>query len=293
MNERSASRAPLLQLLLAPLVILGLLGSVTLFGRRNKKQPVSKRAARKLGDLPVQQAIDSAQQALNELRSQVATPDVQSLKQQMAQRAGSLVVSARGGQQPALQSASERAREVASDLGEIFKKDVAPVAKEWAQDAVQEAEEIFSAARQKAGELTASAGPAVKETAPELGAKAGAAAGLMAGTAASAAQALSKRATNKKTKRSLNRAGKSVGQAVSSAGHQTSYVATQSFLVVFWLGALGTVVYYALLSPQQREKVRNFLMGAATQIQDVVADFQSVNGELPQTGPQQHQHPAM
>lgn len=293
MNERSAPRVPLLQLLLAPLVILGLLGSVTLFGRKNKKQPVSRRAARKLGDLPVQQAIDTAQQALNELRAQVAAQDVQSLKQQMAQRAGSLVVSARGSQAPAIQSVSDRAKEVAADLGEMLKRDVAPVAKDWAQDAVQEAEDILSAARQKASELTASAAPTVKETAPELGAKAGAAAGLVAGTAASAAQALSKRASNKKTKRGLNRAGKSVEQALSSAGQQSSYVVTQSFLIVFWLGALGTAVYYALLSPQQREKVRNFLMGAATQIQDVVADFQSTNGELPQTGAPQHQHPAM
>ena len=269
-------------LVLAPIVTMGLLSGMAMFGR--KKETMPQKAARKLNELGLQQALDTAQQTLDELRVQVSSQDMDALRQQVAGRANTLVDSARTTLPPATQSASELARELAGELAERFKTDIAPVARDWAGEAVQEAEDILSAARQRASSFTETAVPTVRESAPEFGAKAGAAAGLVAGTAASAAQALGKRAsaaTSGKPSGNVQKAASSVGGAIGQAGSQTKYAVTQTVLIFFWLGALGSVIYYAILSPSQREKVRNFLNGAADQLQGVMSEFQGTDSQLP------------
>jgi hypothetical protein len=110
---------------------------------------------------------------------------------------------------------------------------------------------------------------------------------LVAGTAATAAQALGKRvgqmstpSTSKKARKTIERQRNRAGQAVRKAGSQTKHATAETFAVFLWAAALATVVYYALLSQEQRERVRDFLNGAAAQIQDAVTDFQTNDEEF-------------
>jgi hypothetical protein len=265
--------------------------------RKSKKSSVWQRTS-SLKDQAVLRRADVVQEAIEAARQQLDRAAMQGRSQDLARRVGTLLDTTRTGLPPVTQDAAERARLVAErlreegavlsgDLTERLKADVAPVAKEWAQEALDEAEQILMAARQRAADLSTTAR---KDVAPELSTKAGAAAGLVAGTAVTAAQSLGKRvgemssskpkkrvrAVRKRQASIQNRAGKAVGYA----GQQTKHAIVETSLIFFWGAALGSVVYYALLSPSQRERVRGFFAGAMSQIRDVMSDFQGDDAEF-------------
>lgn len=285
MSQEQQNRSPgMFPYLVAPLAVLGwIIGLALMLGRSRsrRKQPV--RPARKaLEDLGLQRAVEAAQQAIHEARSQIDAKDA-------TRKVSTLVGTTKTTLPPLTQEATTRAKVMADELGQRLKTDVAPTARVWAQGALDEAEDILSTARERAADLTQTAR---KDYGPEVSARAGDAAGLLAGTAATAAHELGKwvsdvsgqrnsKKVKKQAKRRISRGANRAEGALKSAGQQSMHAAGESLRIVFWASALGVTIYYLLLAPKQRERVRSFLDGVVAQVQDVFGDFQGAENDFP------------
>jgi hypothetical protein len=78
-----------------------------------------------------------------------------------------------------------------------------------------------------------------------------------------------------------------VGSAVASAEdvaaravNATTNVVRDTFATLFWLAAAAAVIYFALLSPERRERVKRLLYGGLEQARLLMRDFQGYEDAL-------------
>lgn len=274
-----------MSLAMVPAVAVVMVGGLsTMMGRGKSKEQRRKEAAarsRRTTDPRVRMALDTAQRALDEARRQLASRDG---------RRVAPVLGAAGTLAPAVQGAGDYARELAErlrlegqaripEINQRLRDDVAPRAKTFAQEAVAEAEEILADARQRATELSKNAR---REYGPGVSNKATAVAGLVAAGSSAGFQIMRDRAAGiaqqgkgKRSRKMRQRAQRKASLALQTAGHQTKYVAGESFMVGFWAAALGATVYFALLTREQRERLKGFFGNVASQVRDVAGGVQS------------------
>ncbi len=294
----TSSRRGLVTFVWAPLVATVAIGGVTAMIGRPKAHRRGVRPSdvtKGLNDPRVAKAVEAAQHALDEAKVQLASYDGRQIQQELSRRAGEAIDSTRDNVSPTLKDAGDRARELAerfrvegqarsAELGQLIRDEVAPKAKNYAQDALGEAEDILSTARERATEFSKSAR---KEYGPDVSHKANALAGFLAAGSATGMHMLRERAqemgrdTRGKGNRKLTARGKQkASSAMQAAGSQAKYVAGESMMLGFWAGMLGATIYFALLSRDQRERVKGFFSNACSQIQDVISGFQSGDEEF-------------
>lgn len=256
-----------------------LAGVALALGRRRQKQRrpsvrrqvmMRRRGARTKGR--------GAPAALKEMRGRIEAGDTEAVRQEVARRVGQALDTARTELPP-------RAREVAARSSQRWRGDVAPAARGWAQEAVGEAESIIAAARRRAGGMA----PTARQAAPPI--TAGAAAALAGAGAAitGATEALSHRlseALNRPTPSRTERARRTVtdtgSRVLERTGSKMTYVAGESAMIVGWTAALGAVVYFGLLSPDQRTRLRGAVSRAFGQIREMISDFDGIFEESTQ-----------
>jgi hypothetical protein len=263
-----------------------------MIGRGRAKEQRRKEAATQSGKTAyprVQVALDTAQRALDEARRQLASRDG---------RRVAPVIGAAGALPPTMKDAGEYARELAErlrlegqarlpELNQRLREDVAPRAKTFAQEAIAEAEEILADARQRASEMSKNAR---RDYGPGVSNKASTVAGLVAAGSSAGIQLMRDRAadiakqgSNKRSRKMRQRAKRRASTALQAAGHQTKYVAGESMMVGFWATALGATLYFALLTKEQRTRVKSFFSNIVSQVRDIASGMQSESEEYQST----------
>ncbi len=283
--------------LTAPLVAVTMLGGMaTMLGRRRRGKASRVQRAelmRTLSDPKVRATVEAAQRALDEARNQISSRDGRKMQQQVSKRTTAAVDSTMNTVPPMMKDVSDRAREIAErlraegearlpEINQRLREDVAPKARNMAQDAVAEAEEILADARKRATELSKNAR---RDYAPKVSSNANALAGLVSAGSVTGFELIrdkvsdvagqaGKKSAKKGTRQVTKRAQTKATNALQKAGDQTKYVATESMMVGVWATLLGATIYFALLSPEQRERVKSFFGNVVAQVQDVMSGFQ-------------------
>jgi gas vesicle protein len=296
-NQPAPGRGPM-NMILAPLVACAAIGGAAFMIGRPKPTRSTRRMksnAKQWTDPKVQKAVETAQRALDDARNQLSARDPRALQDELTRRAGSAAGMTRENMAPIMKDAGERARELAerlriegqarsADLNQRMRSDVAPKAKTIAQEAIDEAEEIIAMARKRAVEFS---GTARREYGPELAQGASALAGIIAAGSSAGLQLLRDRSNEMKRQGRKQRArrGIALGRekttvALQAAGGQMKHAATESIMVTFWAAACATTIYFAILTSEQRDRVKRFFSGAVSQIKDVVSDFNDVGEEF-------------
>jgi gas vesicle protein len=297
-KDQKATRLGPMNMVLAPLVACAVMGGAALMiGRpksvRSGRRP--KNATKSWTDPKVQKAVETAQRALDDARVQLSSRDPRALQDEITRRAGSAAGMTRDNMTPLMKDAGDRARELAerllvegqtrsADLNQRVRSDVAPKAKTLAQEAVDEAEEIIGMARKRAVQLS---GTARREYGPELAQGANALAGLIAAGSSAGVHMLRERSDEMRRQGRKQRARRGVAKgrdkttaALQAVGGQMKYAATESVMVTFWAAACAATIYFAILTNEQRDRLKRFFSGAVSQIQDVVSDFNDVGEEF-------------
>ena len=281
---------------IAPIAVLAMparIGGV--FRRREPTlQERLEQAGVPMSDPRVRRAVELAQQALDQAR----LPNGKQKREQVSRRAQDLAQRASTEVEPTAREAAQRAREAAerlriegaartSELSERLRTDVAPTARTIAQEALEEAEQILATARERAGEVSETV---QREYVPRITTRLGEATGTVAGATAGVAQVVGKQIGQRRSelpqprggvRGTINQSAERAGAALGRAGRQTGHVLGQAGLIVTWSAALGAIVYYGLLRPEQRERVRAFLSGTVSQTMGVMQDFRTEPSEFP------------
>lgn len=302
MAPNNATSQPRLgSFLMAPLlasVVLG--GAAVMLGRpkRGRSHRSPKTTARNWTDPKVQKAVETAQRALDDARDQLASRDTDALQQELKRRTGTVADTTRENMAPLMKDAGDRARELAerlrvegqarsADLGQRMRTDVAPRARTFAQEAIDEAEVIIGEARKRAATLSSEAR---KNYGPDVSQGASALAGLLAAGSSAGVQMfrdrskeMTRRSNKNRARAGIDKGKKKTSAAMHSAGGRMKYAATESIMITFWAAACSAVIYFVLLSDEQRQRVKRFFSGAVSQIQDVMGDFNGVGEEIERT----------
>ncbi|MDI3342019.1 MAG: hypothetical protein QJR03_15970 [Sphaerobacter sp.] len=226
---------------------------------------------------------EAARRALEQTRARVEAADADEMRREVAQRVAPLVEGVRSElpevsrevAQLALQAA-ERLRsegaERSAELSERLRAEVEPAARTLAQEAVEEAEAILEAARMRAAEVSQSARA---QYLPHLSARASAMTGAAAGALAGAAQTLGARTRTlaPRRRRGAPRMAERGRATLQRAGTRALSAATETVLIAFWASALGAVVYFGLLNPEQRARVRRAVASWYCSVRSFVAEF--------------------
>jgi hypothetical protein len=213
---------------------------------------------------------------------------LQALKRGSVELAGNLAETARTDLPPIVRDASDRAavlaselgtrgRLIASDLSERAQADLAPTAKALGMDALVGAEDLLDTVRERASDLATSAR---QEYVPLVSAKTMKLNRIIVPSSAGTVETLSRRVRRplglyrpSKSERLRQQVASSVSNIVQEAGSQTKHAVGETAMIFAWGSALGVVVYYGVLTPEQRERVTNFLSGAYEQARGAVCDF--------------------
>lgn len=275
----------------APIVVVAALGGVSMISRPRARRSrlQASEATKVLADPKVSKAVEAAQHALDEARQALVARDGHRIQEEFSRRAGSAVDSTRENLPTSMKDAGDLARELADrirvegqaksvEIGQRLREEVAPKAKTYAQ----EAGTILSSARERANEMSKNAR---RDYGPDVSKKAAALGGLLAAGSSSGVQMLRQRAQemNRTSKRSSKhglkaRGSQKASSALQAAGNQAKYLATESLMTAFWASLLGATIYFAILTREQRERVKGFCSSMFAQVQDVVSDF-STSGE--------------
>ena len=296
--NNAATQSKLGGLMVAPLIATAVVGGAALMLGRPKRGRSGRRpkaAGRTWSDPKVQKAVETAQRALEDARSQLASRDTDALQQEFKRRTGTVADTTRENMAPLMKDAGERAREIAerlriegqarsADLGQRMRTDVAPRARTFAQEAIDEAEDIIGEARKRAATLSSEAR---KNYGPEVSQGASALAGLLAAGSSAGVQMLrdrskemTKRSNKKRARAGIDKGKKKTSAAMHTAGGRVKYAVSESLLIAFWAAACSAAIYFVLLTDEQRQRVKRFFSGAVSQIQDVMSDFDDVGEEF-------------
>ncbi|HLI51387.1 MAG TPA: hypothetical protein VKU87_06295 [Thermomicrobiaceae bacterium] len=263
--------------------------------RRDKlTRLANKRANAVLQDQRVQSIAQSARESLEAAMDRAGDIDTDALRDQLTRRLADVSRTAREEVQPRAGVAARRARSVSAQLGsqgvarskelrDRVQTDVAPSARSWAQQALEQAQSAFDEARERAV-------PAVTETkehyVPVISNKAAAAGGFVAGAISTGAHWLSRRMNEMELPSAPSKslpskvAGQSADVAKRTAG-QVTHATRETAMIICWSGALGAVVYYGLMSPERRKQASEAVSRAYHQVRDLISDFQGDEDDRP------------
>lgn len=274
----------------APAVITSAVAGITISVRR--KPAARSRSERLLAVLYRQPAPSSTRTARRERQQEENRADfadsLQALKRGTVELASTLAETARTDLPPIMRVAGDRAavlaselgtkgQVVASDLSERMQYDVAPVAKTLGKDALVGAEDLFDTVRERAYDL---AETAREEYIPRVSAKTMKLSRVVVPSSAGTMETLTRRARRSlglsrpsTTERVRQQLSTSVSGMVQQAGSQTKHAAGETAMIAAWGTGLGLVVYYGVLTAEQRDRVNNFLSGVYEQAREAVRDF--------------------
>ncbi len=181
-----------------------------------------------------------------------------------AERARDLGASLGGTVRGRVPDVTHRAAEVVPGLRDKVAHDVAPSVRDVAFQAASTALELWHSARERAAET---ARTDVKEPA----AHAVHAVEARAERAREASAAVASRAAE------LGERARSIPRRTAVATVDTG---KDTGALLFWAGAAGGLVFYALLSPELREQATRAAQAASTQIRELVRDFQGYDDDF-------------
>lgn len=243
-------------------VLGALAGSAALAGaaalvlkrRRQRPKPLPARLAE---ELEIEPAIDAVREAVREARERLARYDGRALRDVTERTRKELPKRTR----EALKHLEvERER-----LSKLVQRDVAPTTQRVAQEALQEAERVLSAARERAGAVAS----AVQQTLPT---KARESAEAVGGAVAELADRV--RAQRPQDRLPVLRRSTRSASPVERIVSGVRQVVGDLVAIGFWGGATAAIVYFGLLNAAQRARVRRALHGAWEQMQELLGDFE-------------------
>ncbi|MCO5175516.1 MAG: hypothetical protein M9890_00830 [Thermomicrobiales bacterium] len=83
-------------------------------------------------------------------------------------------------------------------------------------------------------------------------------------------------ATGATAQRAVDRSSQTMHRAVESSRN----AAQETLAAAAWMTIAGTLLYFVLLSDEQREKVKSFVVGAFEQVQLLIQDFRGYEDEF-------------
>lgn len=262
--------------------------------RRKLARLANERASAVLQDQRVQSIAQSARESLEAARDRAGDIDTDALRDQLSRRLAEVSRTARDEVQPRAGIAATRAKAITAQLGSQgvarskelrhrVQTDVAPSARGWARQALEQAQRAFDEARERAL-------PAVTETkehyAPAVSSKAAAASGAAIGALSAGARWLGQRMNDVElpgaSSKSLpSKVASQSADAARRAGSQVTYATRETAMIVCWSGALGAVVYYGLMSPERRKQAGEAVSRAYHQVRDLISDLQGDEDDRP------------
>lgn len=273
-----------------PAAMISTVAGITIpFRRRTVKHSRSARWMDTLYGTPVHSITGTAREHLGkgDYRADFAG-NLQAVKRGSVELAGSLAETARTDLPPIVRDASGLASEIAGELGtkgravasgisERVHTDLAPAAKTLGKDALEGAEDALDTVRERATDL---AKTARKEYVPLVSARAEKLGRVIVPTSAGTVGTLTTRVKHtlglsrpSKSERIRQHVTSRVSGAVHEAGSQTKHAAAETTMIFAWGTGLGLVVYYGVLTPEQRERLTGFVSGAYEQAREAIRDF--------------------
>lgn len=283
--------------LAVPAVITSAVPRITIpFRRRPVQRTRKERLLEALYGLPVPPILVPVREQTGQVdyRADLAS-NLQAVKRGSVEMLGTLAETARTDLPPIVRDASERATEIAGELGtrgrvvaadisERFQADLAPAAKTLGKDALVSAEDVLDTVRERASELAATAR---KEYVPRFSAGTVKLSRVIVPTSAGTVETFTRRAKRtlgiskpSRPERVRQQVSSSVSGVVHQAGSQTKHVAGETTMIMAWGTALGLVVYYGVLTTDQRERLTGFISSAYEQAREAVRDFRSSESEF-------------
>ncbi len=280
-----------------PAVITARVPRITIpFRRRPVQRTRTERLLDALYGLPVPSILVPAreQPGKESYRADLAS-NLQAMKRGSVELAGVHAETARTDLLPIVRDASGRAaviagelgtkgRVVASDISERVQADLAPAAKMLGKDALVGAEDVLDTVRERATKL---ASTTRQEYVPRVSAGTVKLSRVIVPTSAGTLETLTRRAKRRlglyrpsRPERVRQQVVTSVSGAVHQAGSQTKHVAGETTMIFAWGTGLGLVVYYGVLTPEQRERLTQFVSGTYEQAREAVRDFRGGESEF-------------
>ncbi len=280
-----------------PVVMTSAVAGITIpFRRRPVQRTRTERLLDALDGLPVPTVLVPVRErpSQEEYRPDLAG-NLQALKRGSVALVGTLAETARTDLPPIIRDASGRAAEIAGELGttgrvvaadisERVQSDLGPAAKTLGKDALESAEDVLDTMRERASDLAATAR---KEYLPRVSSRTVKLSRVIVPTSAGTVETLTRRAKRtlgisrpSRPERVRQQVTSTVSGAVYQAGSQTKHVAGETTMILAWGTALGLVVYYGVLTPEQRERLTTFVSGAYEQAREAVRDFRGNESEF-------------
>ena len=232
-----------------------------LLALRARRRPKTLR--QRLGEeIDVHSALESLRQAMGDVREYLPE-DGRAVRQVMEHRLKPLAAVTRRELPKRTRRAIKQLEAEREHLAKVLEREVAPSTQRLAQEALREAEELLSTARQRAEAVTGR----MRE---ELPARAREGAGTVLGVVGQVAPSRARRRRGR-LRAGTQAAREAPGRLLARIGAAVQETAA----IGFWAGAAGALVYFGLLNDEQRARVRQAISTAWVQIQDLWADFQS------------------
>lgn len=285
----------------AGLVAAGAVASSVFVGIRAKRHQsrrhrlariANQRASEFMRDQRVQSVAQAARDSLDAARERASDIDTDELRDQLSHRLAEASRTAREELQPRAGLAAARAKSLSNQVGaqgaarskEIrnrIQSEMAPNARNWAQQTLSRAQEAFEETRDRA---TPAVAATKKQYLPAASGKVAATAGIVASALTTGAHRLSQRVSDVElpsapSKRLPSKVADQSAEVARRASSQVKYVTGETAMIACWSGVLGAVVYYGLLSPERRKQVTEKVSWAFRQVRDMVGDFQGDDGD--------------
>ncbi len=231
---------------------------LTVAALRARRRPKTLRQ-RLAEEIDVRSALEALRGAMGEVRESLPE-DGRVVRQVVEQRLKPLAVATRRELPKRTRRAIKQLEAEREHLTKVLEREVAPTTQRLAQEALREAEELLGVARQRAEAVTGRVSAELPERARE---RAGAVLGMV-----------SQLAPARTRRRGRLRAGTQAAREIP--GRLVTRIARtlqEAAAIGFWAGAAGALVYFGLLSDEQRTRVRRAISTTWVQIQDLWADF--------------------
>ena len=217
---------------------------------------------RLVDELDLRSGLESLREAMEEARKHLPE-DGRAVRHVLEQRLKPLAVVTQRELPKRTRRALELLEAEREQLAGALQRQIAPATQRLAKEALREAEEVVSGARQRAA--------AVAERLPtELSGRSGGRAEIVAALMGRLAP-LGARRRGGRFRTSLRGARGRSNRLLARAGQALQETAA----IGFWAGVVGALVYFGLLSDEQRSRLRRAVSTAWVQIQDLWADFGS------------------
>lgn len=240
-------------------------------------------AARKLagrGAGKGSEVTDMASDAAHKVGEQTSAlaQSAQSVAEQAASATVSAAERARKVGAAIAETTKEQLPHVSQTLGEKLTEEVVPTVREAAMLAASTALDLWQTARERAAEAAAAAQHELDELGPqaahvvEVGAD-------QAKSAVESGEGLVQGATAAVTEKA-SEVSERAKDAAAEAADATVEAGKNTGSLIFWAGAAAGLTFYALLTPEQRERVTQTVKTVVNQTRELIKDFQGYDEQF-------------